>query len=75
VGGSKLKIGEFEYVFGDSAFIELGEQDGWGWQHLMSLKDLREYKCIKRGHLDMQFQVRMERENHDSSRVGVAMIS
>ncbi|CAJ1956111.1 unnamed protein product [Cylindrotheca closterium] len=75
IGGSKLKIGEFEYAFGDSAFIQLGKQDGWGWQHLMSLKDLREYKCIKRGHLDMQFQVRMERENHDSSRVGVAMIS
>jgi len=75
IGGSKLKIGEFEYPFGDSAYIEVGKQDGWGWKHLMSLKELRDYKCIKRGHLDMQFQVRMERENHDRSSVGVSMIS
>ncbi|KAL3933520.1 MAG: hypothetical protein SGBAC_010358 [Bacillariaceae sp.] len=75
LGGSKLKIGDSEYAFGDSAFIEVGKQDGWGWQHLMSLKDMRDHKCIKRGQLDMTFQIRMERENHDSSRVGVAMIS
>lgn len=75
VGGSKLKIGNLEYVFGDSAVIQVGQQDGWGWEHLMSLKELRQHQCIRRGHLDIEFKVRLERDGHGHGRVGVAMIA
>jgi len=73
VGGSKLQIANHVFVFDESAAIQVGEQDGWGWKHLMSLKELRKHKS--RGHLDVDFQLLLEREDHGRSRVGVAMIA